>query len=64
MNAEQIRELPVGTHILAVEDSGERTVCVIGYRGHPSNKFLTYRVRGQVRWAAIESRPGVHYERV
>ena len=64
MNAEQIRELPVGTHILAVNPGGERTVCVIGYRGRPSNKILTYRVRGKVRWAAIEGRPGVHYERV
>lgn len=63
MTADQVKALQVGETVTIQKEGHEPILCTVAFRGHPSNKFLTYRDKGQIKKFPIRDYPGVAYVR-
>lgn len=63
MTAEEVKALQVGDTVMIRKEGREPIPCVVAFRGNPGNKFLTYRVKGQIKKFAIRDYPGVTYSK-
>lgn len=62
MTSEQVKALQVGETVSVIKEGCEPVLCTVAFRGEPSRKFLTYRVKGEIRRFAIREYPGMRYE--
>lgn len=63
MTAEEVKALQVGETVNVQKEGHEPIVCTVAFREHPSNKFLTYRDKGQIKKFAIRDYPGMMYSK-
>ena len=65
MTAEEVQAMPVGSRVLLCgeDQNGQRQAALCTVAGHPSRKFLTYRVNGEIRSCKIKDYPGKDYKR-
>ena len=63
MTATQVKALQVGETVTVRKEGHEPIVCMVAFCGRPDNKFLTYRVKGEIKMFAIRDYPGISYER-
>ena len=63
MTAEEVKALQVGETVNVQKEGHEPIVCTVAFREHPSNKFLTYRDKGQLKKVAIRDYPGMMYSK-
>ena len=63
MTAEEVKALPVGKVITVWKAGHDPIRCTVAFRGHPANKFLTYREKGQIKKFAIRDYPGMTYQK-
>lgn len=61
MTAEEVRALEVGQTVTILKAGREPIVCTVAGRGE--QKFLTYRVKGKLRYCFIEDYPGATYSK-
>lgn len=65
MTAEEVNAMAVGSTVLlsGKDQAGEdrETVCTIA--GRPPQKFLTYRIKGEIHSCRIKDYPGKSYKR-
>lgn len=61
MTAKEVKALQVGETITIRKEGREPILCTVAFRGHPINKFLTYREKGQIKKFAIRDYPGMVY---
>ena len=62
MTAEEVKSLQVGETVRVIKEGCEPVFCTVAFRGTPDRKFLTYRVKGEIRRFAIREYPGMRYE--
>ena len=63
MTAEEVKDLHIGDTVTVCKEGHEPISCIVAFRVHPSNKFLTYREKGQIKKFAIRDYPGMRYEK-
>ena len=64
MTAEEVKALQVGETVTIQKEGHEPILCTVAFRGHPINKFLTYREKGQIKKFAIRlPRPAIQQRR-
>ena len=63
MTAEQVKALQVGETVIVRKEGHEPVICMVAFRSRPDNKFLTYRVKGEIKMFAIRDYPDISYER-
>ena len=61
MTAEEVKALHIGDTVTVCKEGHEPISCIVAFRVHPSNKFLTYREKGQIKKFAIRDYPGMQY---
>lgn len=61
MTAEEVQAMAVGCRVLLCsEDQQQEAVCTIA--GRPPQKFLTYRINGEIHFCKIKDYPGKEYK--
>lgn len=63
MTAEEVKALQVGETITIRKEGRGPILCTVAFRGHPINKFLTYREKGQIKKFPIRDYPGMTYSK-
>lgn len=63
MTAEEVKALQVGETVTIRKEGHEPILCTVAFREHPSNKFLTYRDKGQIKKFTIRDYPGMTYSK-
>ena len=63
MTASQVKALQVGETVTVRKEGHEPVICMVAFRGRPDNKFLTYRVKGEIKMFDIRDYPDISYER-
>ena len=65
ITVERVKALAIGSRvdIHGEDQNGEHKVieCTVAGRGDMTQKFLTYRVKGELRRCAIKEYPGKYY---
>ena len=61
MTVEEVKDLHIGDTVTVCKEGHEPISCIVAFRVHPSNKFLTYREKGQIKKFAIRDYPGMNY---
>lgn len=61
MNAAEVKALQVGEMVWIQKEGSKPILCTIAYSESPANKFLTCRIKGQIKRFSILDYPGVHY---
>lgn len=61
MTAEEVKALHIGDTVTVCKEGHEPIICLVSFRGIPTNKFLTYRDKGQIKKFAIRDYPGMQY---
>lgn len=62
MTAEEVKALQVGETVTARKEGREPVLCTVAFRGQPDNKFLTYRIGGQIRKFPIRDYSDAEYD--
>lgn len=62
MTAEEVGAMQAGETVIVRKEGLEPVICTVAFRRDPKRKFLTYRVKGEIRSFAIKDYPDMRFE--
>lgn len=64
MTAEDVNAMAVGSRVLLCgeDQNGQRQAALCTVAGRPPQKFLTYRIKGEIHSCRIKDYPGKDYK--